>query len=253
MLGKMYIPKGPALETAQQVLQAKFPKAINVAWGCKNQCAGCYIPYTEPGKIRLPQKDPAHMFLGDIARGNRPEGIFLCFATDPFLNCNKETSRKIVHYAINNDIPVATLSKIDVAGLTGVHHKAMNGMTIVSLDKKYWKKYEPYAKDPNVRLSILEDLSNAGEKTWISAEPYRTQEKVKQDMSAFLEKLKFVDFIIFGKQNYDKPSNTPEARQFYEESMNTFVDFCKSNSIRHWVKSGTRYFVETGKVIEKKT
>lgn len=249
MLGKMYFPKGPALETAQKVLQIENPKALNVAYGCKNQCAGCYIPYIEPGKIRFPKKDPAHMFLGDISNGDKPEGLFLCFATDPFLNCNKDVSRKIVHYAVNNDIPVATLSKIDVSGLKGV----LNGMTIVSLDKEYWKKYEPYAKDPNVRLSILEDLKADGEKTWVSIEPYRTKEKVKQDMWQFLENLKFVDFMIFGKQNYDKPSNTPEAREFYKKSMETFQDFCKSYNIRYWVKSGTKYFVETGKSVEKKT
>jgi hypothetical protein len=63
------------------------------------------------------------------------------------------------------------------------------------------------------------------------------------DNGKVLEELAFVDFIVFGKWNYDVRSSTPEAKEEYLDYVYTFRDFCKANNIRYHVKSETLKFI----------
>jgi len=243
MLGELYRPKGPALETAQQVLEIESPFACNVAYGCPNGCYDnrCYNYRRTKGRVRLPKVAPAAMVYSQLARGLRPEGVVLSFGTDPYLPQIVDSTRDLVRVLLSNDIRVATLTKlIPETWSTQIRF----GMTLVSSDEKFRKQYEPKASPIKERISLLSIAQEHGAYIWVSMEPSPPPAIWKQDLRPLLEAVSFVDFIIFGKLNYDKRANTEEARLFYRATVAEFEDFCKAHGIRHWVKSDTRKFCE---------
>lgn len=242
MLGELYHPKGKALETAQAVLQVEHPMAVNIAYGCTNTCEYCYIPYIEKGSIRFPKQPANKLVEKQLNNGLKPEGVFLCFATDPFLSVNNLSgvSLKILQLLKQRKIKSATLSKN-----FGSVFSDIVGFTIVSFEEKYYKRYEPRAYEPQFRLELAQDLKNIGTEVFISVEPYPIPSVVEQELPVFLYHFVDVaDFLIFGKRNYDANSSTPEARIFYAKCVDEFQEFCKNYGIRHWVKSETLKFVK---------
>ena len=73
--------------------------------------------------------------------------------------------------------------------------------------------------------------------TWVSIEPYPTPAIWKQDIEKLLEKINFVDFMIFGKWNYSKLAND---KPFYLETIKKFEDYCNQMGIKHFVKTESR-------------
>jgi len=142
MLGELYNPSGKALETARQVLEVQNPMAVNVAVGCPNGCFYCHGPRScykrDWTNERLPKQNPLDL----VKRQNlKPEGVFLCFVTDPFVSTNRKNTINLLTYFKERNIPTATLSKVDVPEIKGNR----NGMTIVSLDRKFNQAWEPKA------------------------------------------------------------------------------------------------------------
>jgi len=251
-LGELYKPSGLARETAQAVLEVDEPYAVNVALGCSNGCPMCYGPLaTRQSRekwmnVRQPKKKPAELVDFQLSFGKlheRLEGVFLSFLTDVFLKENEENTELLIEllYFDWEIHRIATLSKLGTSLFSGVRH----GITIVSLDEKFWRKYEPNALHPRKRIKLWEDRGY----TWASVEPYPTSAIWKQSLEPLLEELKFVNLIVFGKWNYDKRANTEQARQEYADNIHTAEDFCKSNSIRLHVKSNTLKFAFGERVI----
>ena len=72
-------------------------------------------------------------------------------------------------------------------------------------------------------------------------EPYPTPNLVKQDLLKLLNKIKFVDKIIFGKLNYNvKVIEFKNNKDFYDKCANIVIDFCKKNDIEYHIKYGTQ-------------
>ena len=72
-------------------------------------------------------------------------------------------------------------------------------------------------------------------------EPYPTPNLVKQDLTAILDKISFVDKIIFGKLNYNvKVTEFQDNKNFYDECANTVIDFCQRRGIEYHIKYGTQ-------------
>jgi len=169
--------------------------------------------------------------------GVKPEGVSLCFCTDPFLKVNVDATELLIELLhCDWEIPVATSSKCGTSLFPARH-----GMTIVSLDLKFWKTWEPNALNPYERIDKLQERGYV----WISMEPYPPSAIWKQDLTKLLEELTsdlLVDFIVFGKWNYDKRARTEEARLEYAENIPVLRDFCKSMDVRFHVKSDTMKF-----------
>jgi len=126
------------------------------------------------------------------------------------------------------------------------------GITLVSLDKKFKKEYEPYSPPFEDRLKALKFLHDKGLKTWVSIEPYPTPNIVKQNLDLILKSVSFVDKIIFGKMNYNVTSNKFENnREFYKEHAVKVIEFCKKNKIKYHIKEGTPYSCSKTKEIFK--
>jgi len=252
MLGELYKPRGLALETARAVLEVDEPYACNVAYGCSNMCAYCYVPrFTHRTRsacqeVRLPKKPPVDLVRHQLEHQwqfhwTTKLGVFLSFLTDPFLPQIRKSTFDLIDLLVEEHIRVATLSKLDLTD-----QPVREGITIVSLENDFWKKYEPNTLRPDNRVDILRHVKNEWNyHVWVSMEPYPPSAIYKQSLENLLEELNFVDLIVFGKWNYDKRANTDEARKEYAKDIEVLTDFCKSNNIRLHIKSDTLRFVKT--------
>jgi len=85
-------------------------------------------------------------------------------------------------------------------------------------------------------------MTNLGGVNSPGMEPYPTPNlSPNQDLYEILEKINFVDKIIFGKLNYNvRVSDYQDNKDFYEEYANTIIDFCEKCKIDYHIKYGTK-------------
>jgi len=190
------------------------------------------------------------------------EFVHLCFMTDPFMYRYPEVRNmtlKIIEKLNKNNIRCTVLTK-------GIYPKSLvnrekysslneYGITLVSLDKKFKEEYEPNSAPFLDRIKSLKHLHDKGFKTWVSMEPYPPLSISKQDLSKILNKLKFVNKIVFGKLNYNVKSSMFKSHNslFYDECANQVIDFCEKNNIEYHIKFGTqkRNNQKTVKILRK--
>ena len=60
---------------------------------------------------------------------------------------------------------------------------------------------------------------------------------VKQDIGKMLNKIKFVDKIVFGHMNYNSLATGYD--EFYKEQAEKVSEFCLKNNIECYIKKGT--------------
>jgi len=189
--------------------------------------------------------------------------VHLSFTTDPFMYdaLNKRTYPHILELTLNiieklnkSDIRCTILSKGIYPGILvsdprfGKENEY--GITLVSLDEKFRKEFEPYSPEFEARIAALKHLHDNGLKTWVSIEPYPTPNIVKQDIGALLKKIAFVNKIIFGKMNYNVSSNKFDNNlEFYKDCAAKVIKFCKENNIQYHIKEGTPFHKENSKNI----
>ena len=114
------------------------------------------------------------------------------------------------------------------------------------MDERFRERFEPFSWDYKKRISSLYYLHENGLNTWVSIEPYPTPNIIKQDITVLLERISFVDKIVFGRMNYNKLiSEYPGYQRFYNESTETVADFCRKNSIEFHIKDKTLNKQET--------
>jgi DNA repair photolyase len=250
-LGEIYTPSRLAFETAQAILEVKNPMAVNVAMGCTNNCQyPCYGPIAfkvhkeEWTNVRIPKKPCALLVHNQLKKGIKPEGVFMSFATDPLLKINYENTIQLCELLIHKNIRTAILSKTDILNTPEIRH----GMTVVSKSEDFKKQWEPDALSIIGRIIKLRIASRTeGFYTWVSMEPYPTPEIWNQNIIDILEEIKNVNFIIYGRWNYDKRGSSPAAKEFYKATVGEFIDWCKSNGIRYHVKRDTMEFIKSTK------
>ena len=174
--------------------------------------------------------------------------VHLCFSTDPFMYRYPEVSNltlKIIKRLNTDNIRCVVLTK-------GIYPKDLidakkygkyneYGVTIVSLNEGFKRRFEPYSAPYKDRIKSLTFLHDLGLKTWVSMEPYPTPNLARQDLLRILEEISFVDKIIFGKLNYNTTSSQfGDGKDFYENCANTVIEFCKNNGIEYHIKYGTQ-------------
>ena len=255
MLGQLYTPSGLAFETAKAALEVNNPHAVNIALGCSNGCLYCYGPRTSRQgskyqAVRMPKDTPLNLVKKQLEKGLKVEGVLMSFLTDPYLPQLSNQTEELVNYLLNwedehgQDIQTATLSKLGVSGYSWNR----NGVTIVSPYKGFSEKYEPGVPSPQERMKLIAQTAIDGEYSWVSMEPWPVQDIYPYDMKdikQFWEELasSLVDFIVFGKWNYDKRARTEKARKEYAGIVPQFIDFCRGHGIRYHIKSDTLKFI----------
>ncbi len=191
--------------------------------------------------------------------------VHLCFMSDPFMYNSekqnlvpeiKDMTLKIIERLNKEGIKVTTLTKGIYPNeiLDGKRFSPNNeyGITIVSLNKKFKNKYEPFSVPYETRIESLKKISDNGLRTWASLEPYPTPQLDKQadDIEQILMRISFVKKIIFGKLNYRRltiHSNYnwnynkiwKNNNDFYKSMAQKVINFCESNNIKYHIKAGT--------------
>ena len=186
--------------------------------------------------------------------------VHLCFMTDPFMYKYKEVkdmTLKIIEKLNKNNIKSTVLTKgIYPRVLTNKEKYGYDneyGITLVSLDDGFKKRFEPYSAPYKGRINSLKYLHDKGLKTWVSMEPYPTPNLVDQVLLKILNKIPFVDKIIFGKLNYNVISSNYNNNGFYERCATQVIEFCKKNNIDCHIKNGTQkiYNIKTEVIFKK--
>lgn len=172
------------------------------------------------------------------------KSVQLCFSTDPFMYGYKEIT----------DMSIASIKKLNENGikcnvltkgilpsdLKELSKENEYGITLITLDEDFRKKIEPFSVSIKERIDALKYLHKCGCKTWVSIEPYPTPNFIKQNLLDILNRISFVDKIIFGRLNYNKKvKNYDEYKDFYNEQAELVLNFCKKNNKQVYIKKGT--------------
>jgi DNA repair photolyase len=172
--------------------------------------------------------------------------VHLCFSTDPFMKDHPEVielSLRIMEYLNRHRIRVATLTKGEYPReITENPSCHMNeyGISLVSLNEPFRHAYEPFTAPYEERIRGLERLHDAGLRTWACIEPYPPPNMVVQDIRDVLERIGFVDEIIFGKLNYNRiVQEYKHFKDFYRTCRDDVLAFCAERGIRTYVKAET--------------
>lgn len=196
-------------------------------------------PFLVDNTLQLLRKELPR-YKGEIKR------VQLCFTTDPFMEGYpeiREMSLKAIELINSFGIPCEILTKgvlpIQLVRLPKAELNAY-GITLVSLDERYREHMEPGAASCVRRLASLTALHDKGLKTWVSMEPYPTPNICNQSLTFILEKIDFVDRIVFGRTHYDKCTNEyADVDGFYYRAAETVIDFCNKRDIACHIKKGT--------------
>lgn len=173
------------------------------------------------------------------------KSVQLCFTTDPFMEHYSEVNEmtlKIINRLNQDNLKAVILTKSELPNSLLETSKINEfGITLVSLDEKFRKKYEPFTVDYETRVQALKKLHDKGFYTWVSIEPYPTPNICKQDLGKILDKISFVDYIVFGRLHYNKDATAyKEHKQYYNECAKKVEDFCKEKNIKCHIKKGTK-------------
>lgn len=176
------------------------------------------------------------------------KAVEICFMSDPFMYKNLEVedmTLKIINKLNSNGIKCIVLTKgiysKELIDTKKYSDKNKYGITLVSLNEDFKKQFEPNSSPYNDRINSLRVLHDVGLKTWVSIEPYPTPNIFEQNLMEILERISFVDYIVFGRLNYNtKVKEYPNYQQFYEDMANLVEDFCKKKGIKFHIKEGTK-------------
>lgn len=172
------------------------------------------------------------------------KSVQLCFTTDPFMIGYPEVSElsiNIINRLNKDNIKVITLTKgiIPDEVLNTANYNEF-GITLPSLSEKFRKKYEPGTSTYKERIRSLRKAHDAGYKTWVSIEPYPTPNIIEQNLKDILDSISFVDYIVFGRWNYNRTiSQYPNKNRFFNECAKLVINYCESHGIRYHIKDGT--------------
>jgi DNA repair photolyase len=188
---------------------------------------------------------------------NKIKYVHLSFSTDPFMYKYPEVADltlKIIERLNRDNIRCTVLTKgIYPKELINVEKYGQNkeyGITLISLNRSFKKRFEPYSAPYRERIKALEYLHKKGLKTWVSMEPYPTPNLQKQNIWEVLNSISFVDKIVFGKLNYNVKSNYKDSKDFYQKQADRVINFCQRKGIDYHIKNGTeeKYNRKTEKI-----
>jgi len=241
---------------------------INHVQGCSHGCKyPCYAMSLakRTGRVKTydqwcrPEivENAAQLLVRELARyGETAPSVHLCFTTDPFMwdsalvGPNKEVSAltmKLIHQLNAAGIRVTTLTKgvypdDFIVEARSLHPDNQYGVSVVSLSEHFRKEWEPGAAPIERRMQSIEGLAAASLRTWVSVEPYPTPnvDSSASDPSLLLERLLFVDRVVFGRWNYSALINSfAGVDVHYAGVAQAFSAWAKTHGKPLHIKKGT--------------
>lgn len=158
----------------------------------------------------------------------RIRNLHLGLSMDPFMVCRDDVcqmSVEILRRASSRGVPCSVLSKgVYPASLADLSSDMQFGISVVTLNEDFRRRYEPGASPIHERISALRTLHERGAYTYAHIAPYPTPNMIRQSLPELLEAVGFVDHLMFGRLNYSPlPDQYGDAVRFYEECR-TVVD-----------------------------
>ena len=175
---------------------------------------------------------------------NKINILHLCFTTDPVMYKRPDIqtlSLEVLRRANAANVRCSVLTKgILPTELAELPLRNEYGITVVSLSEAFREEYEPGAAPIQDRINSLQELSNQGCYTWVSIEPFPTPNIHEQNLLELLQRIHFVDKIIFGRLHYNKAvSQFNGYQEFYNECARKVIHFCEQNNISYHIKEKT--------------
>jgi DNA repair photolyase len=224
---------------------------INHVQGCSHGCRyPCYAFMIAQMHGRIPEYDEwcrpklvsnaEELLKKELdKKRKRPNTIHLCLSTDPFMTGYDEVigmSLKLIALINSYDIRCSILTKgilpAELTETTKYSNKNIYGISLISLNEDFRKKWEPGASPYNERINAARHLHNNGLYTLVHMEPYPTPNIIIQHLEEILESVKFADQIYFSGWNYnDQIKQFSNYSQFYREQLNIVRKYCKDNNI----------------------
>ncbi len=176
--------------------------------------------------------------LPKLKAKNQIDKVFMSSTTDPFIYKNRdveELSLKIINFVNSYDVEVRTLTKglYNIEEISKLSKINKFGISLISLNEQFRAKYEPYTAPYLDRIESLKRVHENGFTTLAHIEPYPTPNIIKQDIREILDKIGFVNMIVFGKVHYNNFSSSyRDIVGFYKYTTNIVVDFCNKNGIK---------------------
>ncbi len=173
------------------------------------------------------------------------KSVHLCFSTDPFMYEYPEIQKMSIdaikilnNYGIRCSVLTKGILPLELSNFSKDNEY---GITLISLNKEFCKTFEPGSAPVEQRLQSLKALHDAKCKTWVSIEPYPTPNILEQNLQHLLEKVSFVDRIIFGKMNYNKKVTSFKFhKKFFYDCANIVEKFCDNHNINCHIKAKTK-------------
>lgn len=185
--------------------------------------------------------------------------VHMCFMTDPFMYDSRigesfpeieDLTLEILDYLWNNNVFTTTLTKglYPIERLSGMSGASLNsyGITLVSLDEGFRKKYEPYSALLDQRIDRLWQLHEKGLHTWVSMEPFPTPNIDPVDIGSIkklMDTISFVGKIVLGPWNYSKLpkeygalDEPGKSRKFYHNLAVRTKQYCEEKGIEFYDK-----------------
>ena len=217
------------------------------AHGCRYPCYA-YLMAKHYGRVRdeadwrRPRlvENAVELLERQLARTRaRLDVVHLCLTTDPFMMGHPKVmslSLAIIGRLNAHGVRASVLTKgVLPAELADARYDRGNtvGISLVSLDEGFRRRFEPFAAPYRERIEALERLHAAGCRTLVHIEPYPTPNIMRQEIGPLLEAVAFVDELYFGGWNYSPLAGASSERDLFYRSQGRVVRaFCQQHRIR---------------------
>jgi DNA repair photolyase len=218
------------------------------AHGCKYPCyafmmAKHYGRARDEADWRRPRlvENALELLDRELARkASKLDCVHLCLTTDPFMVGYPEVgalSLEIIARLNARGVRASVLTKgllpYDLADEHRFRRDNTLGISLVSLDEGFRRRFEPGAAPYAERIAALRRLHDAGCYTLVHIEPYPTPNVIEQEITPLLEAVDFVDELYFGGWNHSALTRKYlDREQFYREQGRAVRAFCRERCIR---------------------
>jgi len=220
--------------------------AVNPYIGCAHGCTYCYARFMtrwyHPGEkwgSFVDVKKNALECMKREAPGKKPGVILFSSVTDAYQPVEKKTklTRSLLQVLAEQDLPVEILTKSSLVkrdlDVLGEFTQSEVGLTIISLDDKVRRAFEPGASPIHERLEALELFSDAGIPTFAFLGPllpHISDEELESLLNSLADKVGrvIVDRLNIKAGNWRTIEETLTAA--YPEILPEFKEASKENS-----------------------
>lgn len=165
--------------------------------------------------------------------------VQLCLTTDPFMVGHPEVaamSLRIIEVLHAHGVASSILTKgrlpIELTDLRRYGAGNTYGISLVSLDEEFRRRWEPGAAPYADRIAALRRLHDAGARTRVHMEPYPTPNLVRQDLLELLDAVSFVGEVYWSGWNYNREAcDRQSAEAYYGEQARIVQEFCRKQRI----------------------